>query len=131
MEKVRVVSWTWGDEPNRDRALLAVSWVVRNRVDSSLNFVCTTPAECARSADFQGRDPAYFPNEHEKSISRQALDSQGVDPTSGAVFFFDLTLSAPGAYLAKITNLEHMNPAVKEAIKPDEAGFYFLSAEQW
>jgi hypothetical protein len=93
--------------------------------------MCTTPAECARSSDFQARDPAYSPDEHEKGVARQALERQGADPTNGAVFFYDLTLPAPGSYLAKITNLERMDPDVKERINTGEAGFYFLSAKQW
>jgi hypothetical protein len=128
---VDVASWTWGDEANRDRALSAISWVVRNRVDSSLNFMCTTPAECARSRDFQGRDSAYQPSDHEKSVARLALEYQTEDLTNGAVYFFDFTMSAPSSYLARISNLDQMDSRVREIIKPPEVGFYFLSDEQW
>jgi len=130
VEGVRVISWVWGDEPNRDRALFAISWVVRNRVDSSLNFGCTTPVGCAQSPDFQGRDPAYFPSEHERIVARRALERQGIDPTNGAVFFYDLTLPER-SHLAEIINLDGIAPAVRDVIQPDKAGFYFFSAEQW
>lgn len=132
--KIELVHWAWGEEENRDRALLAISWVVRNRVDSDDNFMCVTPAECARSSDFQGRDPGYQPTEHEIAVASKALNREGSDPTNGAVFFHDLTMEKPSSYLADITNFEYMNPAVKEFLQSNDTGrigFYFMSTEQW
>jgi RHS repeat-associated protein len=138
-QNVLVVSWGWGDQPNYDRAILAISWVVRNRVDSDINFGdpgCQikgqkTPAACARSAQFQGRDSSYQPDEHVRSVVRQALERRGADPTGGATAFIDITAPAPSSFLVKITNLEGMNPFVQKVVKAGEAGFYFMTAEQF
>jgi hypothetical protein len=95
--------------------------------------MCSTPAECARSADFQGRNPAYQPNEHEIDVARQALERQIEDPTNGAVYFFDTStgMAAPAYFRAKLSNLDQMDEKVKEVIQPEPVTFYFLSDEEW
>ncbi|MBN1248626.1 MAG: hypothetical protein JXC32_13285, partial [Anaerolineae bacterium] len=132
---VQIVSYIWGDNGNRDPVFAALAWVIMNRVDAGVALFpdCSTPGSCARSLDFQAQySSSYMPTPHDETLARSVVNRQRPDEVGGAVFFHDLSQPPGSGYLAKMTNLDRIDPNVHAALgNIAEQGFYFYSLEQW